>query len=107
MTNPEKAAAQLKHWQLNLIYGMKLALLAYLLSGAIGGEILLFGRGGKAVVRGWAAWMVCLIPLFLSAYFFVLHDPRFGSPSKRRPVAYSLLFLTIATAITAGLWSPQ
>jgi len=107
MNSSERATPLLKRWQLNIIYGVEVVLLAYLFAGAMSGELLIVGKNGKALLRGWAAWIVCLIPFFLSAYFYAQYDPTFGPSSKRRPVAYFFIFMAMLVAVAAGLSNPK
>jgi hypothetical protein len=77
------------------MYGLWLSVLVYCIFGAITGELTLPGRNSIVVIRGWAAWLACLVPPLFIVEAFVHFDPN---ARLRRSMRIALSIVLIAAA---------
>ncbi len=96
-------APSLSRLQISLLYLAWLAVLAYCVYGALGGEVVVPGRGNSSAVRGWAAWLVCVVPILLIVGAAIHWEPSINLPKRIRAVLDFAMLLPVMLVLFIAL----
>ena len=102
MPESPQPLAPLSRMVVTLLYLFEAAVLAYFVYGAMQGQLEVPSKSGPLVLRGWAAWLACLFPLYFVFLIYFRFDPsvEFSVSSRKK-----LIFASFGVGLLALLVS--